>query len=314
MKSIKIGLLSLMFFITNPLLAQYTETINSNVPGMSMSPYSIGKKVFQIETNAYMINETKRGTYTKGTGKGGNFSLRYGVYKEELEAVVTGELRSVNYEGNGNDYKIGGLRTFSVGAKYLFYDPFKNYVEKVNVYSWKAQHKFKWRRLRPAIAGYVGAGYIGNGFSNRISNTGSNLPSLDKQFGPKAMILLHNNFNNGMILTTNLLCNYFLDKTMNYGFILTLSKGFNEYFSVFVENETYFGNYNNRMVFSLGATYAVLDNLQVHASVSNSPSSTFYTDQTYGGLGLSWRFDRNHTPVEHRVPANKEKKQTIQRN
>ena len=49
------------------------------------------------------------------------------------------------------------LRQTLFGAKYLFFDPFKNYEEKPNLYSWKANHRFKWRQFLPAVAGYVGA-------------------------------------------------------------------------------------------------------------------------------------------------------------
>ena len=91
--------------------------------------------------------------------------------------------------------------------------------------------------------------------------------------------------------------NNFLDPSANYGFVATLSKGFKEKYSVFVENESYFGNYRN-YIFTLGATYILQEDIQVHAAVSASRTLNFYNGQTYGGIGFSWRFDRNHKPVD----------------
>jgi hypothetical protein len=299
MKIIHAFLITITLLYSTKQFAQHTETINSNIPGMSMSPYAVGKTVFQAECNVYYMRETINNSNYVGKGFGDNVALRYGFFREEFEAVVTGEYRQMKYESPTRpSFNTSGFRAFTVGAKYLFYDPFKNYVEKVNVYSWKAQHSFKWRRLRPAIAGYIGANL--NPLNNQIA-------PIYPTIGPKAMIMLHNNFNNGMILTTNLVANNFIDETFNYGFILTLSQGFGEKFSVFLENESYFKGYE-RIVFTFGATYAVLDNLQVHGAISHAPAGV-NPEQTYGGFGLSWRFDKNYKDIELKLPeADKGKK------
>lgn len=279
--------------------AQYTESINSNIPGMSMSPYAVGKTIVQLETNSYYMSESLKSMDLKGKGYGGNFALRYGAWREEFEAVITGEYRNMNYTSFAREYNVNGLRSLTAGAKYLFYDPFKNYKEEVNVYSYHANHKFKWKRLRPAISGYVGANF---------NLTDNKFAPVYNTFGPKAMVMLHNNFNNGMILTTNLIGNNFIDETFNYGFILTLSQGFSDKFSLFIENETYFKNYK-RQVYTFGATYIVLDDLQVQASVSHSPSTeVIYTNQTYGGIGISWRFDAGYKDIKFEVTPTKDKR------
>lgn len=287
-----------MIISTNLLLGQHTETINSNIPGMSMSPYSVGKKVFQFESNFYLIRENNPRTSIEGEGHGENMALRFGVLKEELEIVVAGDYRKLIYEHpvDGKTYLSGG-RSLSVGAKYLIYDSFKNFKETVNVYSWKAQQKINWRKLRPSVAAYLGA---------NLNPRDYKVAPVYPAFGPKAMILLHNNLGKGAILTSNLVANNFLDESFNYGFILTLSQAFGERFSIFVENESYFGGYK-RYIFTFGATYLAMDNLQVHASISKSPGSTINNDQTYGGLGLSWRFDKFHKEVELKEPGVKTK-------
>ena len=53
-------LIAFIFFATNTIFAQYTETINSNRPGDSQSAFSVGSNVIQIETGAYLLNETSK--------------------------------------------------------------------------------------------------------------------------------------------------------------------------------------------------------------------------------------------------------------
>lgn len=75
-------------------VAQYTESINSNIPGMSMSPYAVGKTIVQLETNSYYMSESLKSIDLKGKGYGGNFALRYGAWREEFEAVITGNIET----------------------------------------------------------------------------------------------------------------------------------------------------------------------------------------------------------------------------
>ena len=42
-----------MILFTQVVLAQYTNVINSNRPGFSESPYSVGTGVYQLETSVF---------------------------------------------------------------------------------------------------------------------------------------------------------------------------------------------------------------------------------------------------------------------
>jgi hypothetical protein len=44
------------------------------------------------------------------------------------------------------------------GAKYLIYDPFR-IMKKINIHSWKANRKFSWRQLVPAVSLFAGANF-----------------------------------------------------------------------------------------------------------------------------------------------------------
>lgn len=52
MKNYKLKLFSLLFLLGfSSIYGQYTEVINSNKPGFSESPYSVGTGIYQFESN-----------------------------------------------------------------------------------------------------------------------------------------------------------------------------------------------------------------------------------------------------------------------
>src|SRR5690606_37227902 len=89
-----------------------------------------------------------------------DLDLRYGFWKEQLEFIADLQYRNDNYTVTGAEsLRRSYMRTTTLGFKYLFYDPFRNYEEKVNIYSWKANHRFKWIQFLPALAVYAGANF-----------------------------------------------------------------------------------------------------------------------------------------------------------
>ena len=60
MKKLKIFFATLiLFWGSESVFGQYTEVINSNKPGFSESPYSVGTGVYQFE-NSLFLNENFR--------------------------------------------------------------------------------------------------------------------------------------------------------------------------------------------------------------------------------------------------------------
>ena len=126
--------------------AQYTDQINSNRPGESMSAFAVGKTIAQVETGIYGIMEEHEILNYETRGLGLDVALRYGAFLEELEFIAEiqyqfDQYSDALYTSNRNDF-----RQFTIGAKYLIYDPDKNYSPEVNIYSWKANQKFRWRK------------------------------------------------------------------------------------------------------------------------------------------------------------------------
>jgi hypothetical protein len=153
-------LIAFIFFATNTIFAQYTETINSNRPGDSQSAFSVGSNVIQIETGAYFLNEKHELLDNKVKGVGLNFTLRYGLILEELELQVSGVYQTDKYTDLRStidtEYNRSNFKKFKIGAKYLVYDPYKNRDDSPNLYSYWANNKFKWNSLIPAVSVYVG--------------------------------------------------------------------------------------------------------------------------------------------------------------
>lgn len=124
--SILLGLLLI------PLLgfAQYTDQINSNRPGETMSAYAVGKSVIQLETGAYGISQKHHLLNYVTNGYGIDATIRYGMFKEKLEFIADIQYQSQLYEARLITMDQKALKQTILGAKYLLFDPFKNQEKK----------------------------------------------------------------------------------------------------------------------------------------------------------------------------------------
>lgn len=287
-----------LLFSLQPAFAQHTDIINSNRPSESMSAFAVGKKVIQIESGFTYLNEKHKLLDYKTSGFLLDVAGRYGFWREQLELI--GELAYQNDKQAYDDFteKRSGLKTMTVGGKYLIYDPFKNYEEKINIYSWKANHKFKWRQFIPAVSGYAGASFNFSGPYN---------PESDKIsiISPKVMLITQNIFGNGYVFITNVYMDKIGTPRSSLTYLLTLTKGLNDKWSVFFENKGIKSDYYADGIFSGGAAYLLSDDMQVDVSLSKNYKDT--PSVFYAGVGFSWRTDTNHKDVLIK-PGKEEKK------
>ena len=156
----KIYLLMLCAF---PFLAkaQYTEIINSNLPGTSQSAYAVGARVLQFEGGLWYEHNHHKETGTSMDFTGMNYAVRYGFYKEELEVMLNGTLaydRTIASNGTTSHF---GFVNNTIGAKYLLFKP-AFLDEEPSIYSWKANNSFRWRNLTPSISLYAGVNFLPN--------------------------------------------------------------------------------------------------------------------------------------------------------
>ena len=278
-------LIAFIFFATNTIFAQYTETINSNRPGDSQSAFSVGSNVIQIETGAYFLNEKHELLDNKVKGIGLNFTLRYGLILEELELQVSGvyqndkhtDMRStIDTEHNRSNFK-----KFKIGAKYLVYDPYKNRDDSPNLYSYWANNKFKWNSLIPAVSVYAGINIDGE-------NNPYTAPGI-KGVSPSFTIATQNNFNNNFVLITNLILERIGTNQNDFEYIVTLTHAFNNQWVSFIETHGINSKFYAENMLKFGAAYLSNENLQLDTAFTINFKNTpkiFYIN--FGG---SYRFD-----------------------
>jgi hypothetical protein len=290
----KIKTLVAAVFMMIPMIhyGQHTDEINSNRPGETMSAFGVGKSVFQVESGIYGIKENHSILNYDANGFGVDMTFRWGLFMEKLEFIADFQYQ---YEQVSSPMSIVDKSAFKqtvLGAKYLIYDPFKNYEKKINVYSWKANHAFNWHQLIPAVSVFAGANLTFSGNPYYFSP--------DAAISPKVVLIAQNHLGDGSwVFVTNIIADYIGTDFPSYGYGLTLTKGFNRKWSGFIENQGYMSDFYSDAIVRGGAAYLIHKDMQVDASISTSLKDT--PSILYGGVGFSWRYDANYKEVRMKV-------------
>ena len=297
MNSIKKFLPLLTLFVTSINFAQFTDVINSNRPGKSIAAFSVGKTVIQAELGFYGINEKHDILNYDAKGVGTELNLRYGAFLEQLEFNLDLQYQNDTYKTATENISRKAFKQTTLGAKYLFYDPNKNYEEKVNVYSWKANHKFNYRSFIPAIGFYAGLNI--NLSDNEFSF------ATDPKISPKAMLITQNQFGK-FVFVTNIIADKVGTDYPSYGYIVTLTRGFTPRWTGFIENQGYQSDFYADNIIRSGAAYLIRENIQIDANFGVNFKNT--PALLNAGIGVSWRFDDNYNDVMLRSPKDKSAK------
>lgn len=287
----KIKNLAIAAFFIIPLThyGQHTDEINSNRPGKSMSAFAVGKSVIQVETGVYGIKEDNSTINSEGKGLGLDMALRWGLFREKLEIVADLQYQSANFNTPTTSTQKSDFKQTVLGAKYLLYDPFKNYKKEVNVYSWKANHRFNWHQFIPAVSVFAGA--------NIMQADNPYYFSPDAGISPKIMLITQNHLGDGSIVfVTNIIADYIGTDYPSYGYVITLTKGLSQKWSAFVENQAYDSDFNSDFLIRGGAAYLLNKSMQIDASIGGSVAST--PSSFFGGVGFSWRYDAKYKAVK----------------
>ena len=292
MYKIKTIVIAAFFIIPMIHYGQHTDEINSNRPGETMSAFAVGKSVIQVETGVYGIKENHSLLGYDANGFGIDMTLRWGLFMEKLELIADFQYQyevvnpAILYPDRA------AMKQTIVGAKYLIYDPFKNYEKQVNVYSWKANHSFNWNQLIPAVSIFAGANF-----------TMADNPyyfSPDAFISPKIMLIAQNHLGDGSwVFVTNIIADYIGTDFPSYGYGIALTKGFSKNWSGFIENQGYMSDFYSDAIVRVGAAYLLNKDLQIDASISTSLKDT--PSILYGGIGFSWRYDANYKEVRMKV-------------
>lgn len=283
MKHILKKLLFAFFLLgISSIKAQYTEVINSNKPGFSESPYSVGTGVYQFESNFFLRNTSIEPTFSRPQSFGADLLFRTSFFLEKLEinANLTYQRDKIAFKNIfTSHYFSSGFSQFTIGAKYLVYQ--QEYTDKSKeVRSWKKRNAFDFKRLIPSVAVYLG---LNTDFVNEIHQTGA--------MSPKIGILLQNNLTRDL----NIITNFYYDKVgtdfSEFSYIITATQNFNDRWSAFIENQGVYQKYQTNNNIGTGLAYLFTKDLQINTS------ARFLTEGRakgfYGSLGLSYRIDKH---------------------
>lgn len=310
MSPIKSTLIIILCLWSTYGFSQYTDVINSNRPGASRSAFSVGTNVAQFEIGPYILKEERTpATSYDVSGLGVDFAARYGLLFEELELNIEGTFQNDTKKYLSNlsaEDKRANFKYISVGAKYLIYDPYKNSEEeKPNLYSWKANHSFKWSSLIPAVSVYLGANYD-------TKNNPYTAPGIEG-FSPKVMVATQNNFAGGWVMVLNLIKDRIGTDQSDFQYILTLTHSFNPKWVIFGETQGIKSDFYADNLFRFGGAYLWGKDFQLDTALT---FNTKDTPSVFGvNFGASYRLDfHKDKEVDNGNSAKEEGKRKSRRN
>ena len=266
--------------------AQYTETVNTNNPGLSQGAFAVGKGVAQVEGNLFYRTEEHHLQRYERDYTGLSMQLRYGAFMERLEFSYIGTFASVKQSDNrgfGNvDSKFSNFSRSTIGAKYLVFDPLKFWGEKkVNLLSWKANRRLNWKDLVPAVSIYAGANID-------LSETNSLTPPNDPSFSPRFELITQNNWGQ-WVFVTNFIVDRISTDYPSYEWILTMTHSINRKWAVFGEYQGFKSDFYSDDLGRGGIAYLISKDWQVDASATINFKDTPSVFQA--NVGMSYRFD-----------------------
>ena len=319
---ISIATLLIIPFLTT---AQYTDAINSNRPSQSMGAFSVGTNVYQWEQGLSMRGGSFSSFYdARFLGIGSRTQLRVGLFKEQLEFVGTldYQMDKLSYTNALGSFSIerNGFKQAAFGAKYLIYDPFRKVDKyKVNLYSWHANNKFRWRDLIPAVSVYAAAQFnLGEIYPYQYSFNSlfrfNYKPIVEPAVSATAMVLLQQHILPGWVLVHNAGMQYIATDFSSIKVIGTLTYSHLDKWSFYGEYQVDDGVLYRDLSVGAGVAYLLNRNFQldVAAQVNLKDSPKLFTV----GLGIAYRLDRHNiyadTPqdITERKEAKKERKKT----
>jgi hypothetical protein len=276
----------LVFLIGLPFagFTQYTDVINSNRPGLSVSAYAVGKGVIQAELGVVYEQQDHSLLNTQSNIWGTDLSLRYGLLFEALELNYEGTFQNQNitYSNSGTSDSFTDFYRNRIGLKYLLYDRYKNPERnKPNIRSWRANNVFQLKNLVPSVSLYGGATF----------NLGDNPFYVgDPTISYRGMVATQSRLTPRFVLITNIAYDRIASDFPELSYLVSISHAFrNPKWSAFLENQGIKSDRYSDVLLRGGIAHLLSENLQVDmnmgASFKNTPSRVFIT------MGGSYRFD-----------------------
>jgi hypothetical protein len=126
------------------------------------------------------------------------------------------------------------------------------------------------------------------------------------------MLITQNHFGDGRwVLVSNITADYIGTDFPSYGYAITLTRGFNNKWSGFLENQGLKSDLYADAIVRGGTAYLLNKDLQIDASISTSLKDT--PSALYGGIGFSWRYDANYQEVRINIDNKDSDKKALKR-
>lgn len=286
MQQLKSFFILALLITSTSVMAQYTDVINSNRPGVSKAAFSVGTNVLQFELGGFTVKEEHTPLNYEVSGFGADFAARFGVWREQLEVSLEGVYQNDTFTiTNGSlssENKRSNFRSFTLGAKYLVYDPYKNAEEeKPNIYSYHANRKFKWKSLIPAVSVYAGVNFD-------AKDNPFTAPDVEG-ISPKIMVATQNNFAGGWVFVMNFLKDRIGSEFSDLQYILTLTHSFSDQWVLFGEHQGIKSDFYADNIFRVGGAYLWTKNFQLDTNIAFNTKDTPSVFNI--AFGASYRFD-----------------------
>ena len=281
-------------FVCFSFNAQHTEIINTYRPGTSQGAFSVGKNVIQIESGL-SFGRLKHDIFNNKTNSTEfEYNFRAGLFKEQLEFSIQGSYLNNKVSeivGNQDSFVDKGFPSNVIGAKYLVYDPYKYQREKSeNLYSWKKNNSFQWKKLIPAVSAYVGANFSSSSSDFAFQNNpDTRATEQQSNITPKVIIAAQNNWAYNWVFVANIVADRLTSEFPDFRFILTSTYNLNDKWSIFGEYEGANSNVYKDHLFRFGGSYLISKDFALDAhilkNVKNTPSRFAVN------FGASYRLD-----------------------
>lgn len=298
----------LFFFLSFSIVAtaQYTETINSNRPGLSYGAYGVGNQVLQIETGVSFGNDNHALRLADADIFGVDYAIRYGLNMDRLEVILDGRFlsqsESILVGGVNRVFEASNFERNTLGAKYLIYDPWiKREQDGPVLSSWKANNTLQWFHLIPAVSLYAGANFA-------IGPESPFMPPNMPNVSPRLAIITQHNYSR-WVFVSNFIYDRFTTDFPVYAGIFTLTHTLSRELSVFGEFQSIIDDFYSDELLRFGAAYLFNQNLQVDAFGLINFKDTPQRWQV--GVGVSFRIDKYHK--EEYIFKDKEQKDEFEK-
>lgn len=304
MKKLPSFLLFCFFNLCYVANAQYTEVINTNRPGVSQGAFAVGQGILQAEVGPYFGKDKHNLTEMETKTFGAEYEIRFGLLSENLELNLRGDYMSVKQEvpmgGVVNTRSFSNFRSNTIGAKYLLFDPHKSRMfDKPNVYSWKANHGFKWNTLIPAVSIYAGYNFNFSTIPEGYPMFGEYL----SEGSPVAGLITQHNWG-GTAWVMNFLYDRITEDYDRYVLMFTLTQSVGQRSSIFAEFQSNIDDLYSDEILRFGGGYLVTRDLEVDLSAMVNFKNTPSRFQV--GIGAAYRLDLYHVDVKIKDPNSKE--------